>query len=131
MSSTRSRWRPTTRSARRWGCWPPRTWATWPTTSTRSSSARSWRTSWPSPRASRCGSWADLPGPGSPYAGRVASTDTYRELGEAAWSWVLGQVRGDDGPWLPETVPEDDAAPVPAEDRDSLYDGIGGLAPVL
>ena len=52
---------------------------------------------------------ADRAGPGSPYAGRVAATDTYRELGEAAWSWVLGQVRGDDGPWLPETVPEDDA----------------------
>jgi hypothetical protein len=61
----------------------------------------------------------------------VAETDTYRELGEAAWSWVLGQVRGDDGPWLPETVPDDDVAVAPAEDRDSLYAGIGGLAPAL
>ena len=55
----------------------------------------------------------------------------YRELGEAAWSWVLGQVRGDDGPWLPETVPEEDGPVAPAEDRDSFYLGIGGLAPAL
>ena len=61
----------------------------------------------------------------------MAATDTYRELGEAAWSWVLGQVRGDDGPWLPETVPEDDGPVAPAEDRDSFYIGIGGLAPAL
>ena len=61
----------------------------------------------------------------------MAATDTYRELGEAAWSWVLGQVRGDDGPWLPETVPEDDGPVVPSDDRDSFYIGIGGLAPAL
>ena len=76
-------------------------------------------------------SWPDRTEPGSPYAGRVAATDTYRELGEAAWSWVLGQVRGDDGPWLPEIVPEDDAPVAPGEDRDSFYIGIGGLAPAL
>ena len=61
----------------------------------------------------------------------MATTDTYRELGEAAWSWVLGQVRGDDGPWLPETVPEDDGPVAPSDDRDSFYIGIGGLAPAL
>ena len=61
----------------------------------------------------------------------MAETDAYRELGEAAWSWVLGQVRGDDGPWLPEAVPEDDAPLAPAADRDSFYIGIGGLAPAL
>ena len=54
-----------------------------------------------------------------------------RELGEAAWAWVLGQVRGDDGPWLPEVVSAEDRPAVPGEDRDSLYAGIGGLAPVL
>ncbi|MGY1496799.1 lanthionine synthetase LanC family protein [Streptomyces sp. QTS52] len=64
-----------------------------------------------------------------------SSYDGYRELGEAAWSWVLDQVREDDGPWLPETVSEDAAEdgpdPVPAKDRDCLYGGIAGLAPVL
>jgi lantibiotic modifying enzyme len=53
----------------------------------------------------------------------------YRELGEAAWVWVLGQVRGHDGPWLPDAV--DDDPPQPPEDRDSLYAGIAGLAPIL
>ncbi len=57
-------------------------------------------------------------------------SEVYRELGEGAWAWVLGQVREQDGPWLPEVVPDD--APVePGEDRDSLYAGIAGLAPVL
>lgn len=53
----------------------------------------------------------------------------YREVGEAAWAWVLAQVRFADGPWFPETVGDD--APRPAADRDSLYAGIAGLAPVL
>ncbi|MEU6225176.1 lanthionine synthetase LanC family protein [Streptomyces sp. NPDC047042] len=61
--------------------------------------------------------------------------DIYRELGEDAWSWVLDQVREDDGPWLPETVSEDAARDgsdiAPAKDRDCLYAGIAGLAPVL
>ncbi len=55
----------------------------------------------------------------------------YRDVGEAAWSWVLSQVRGDQGPWLPDTVPDDQPPPGPAADRDSLYAGIAGLAPVL
>jgi hypothetical protein len=56
----------------------------------------------------------------------------YRETGEAAWSWVLAQVRDDDGPWLPEDVPVDGAPPAaPDDDRDSAYSGIAGLAPVL
>ncbi|GIF62097.1 hypothetical protein Ais01nite_01320 [Asanoa ishikariensis] len=50
-------------------------------------------------------------------------------MGEAAWAWVLSQVRYDDGPWLPDVVGDD--PPQPAEDRDSLYAGIAGLAPVL
>ena len=61
----------------------------------------------------------------------MAATESYRELGEAAWSWVLGQVRGDDGPWLPDAVPDDGVPVEPADDRDSLYAGIGGLAPLL
>jgi len=61
----------------------------------------------------------------------VTGADGYRELGEAAWSWVLDQVRGEDGPWLPVSVPETGALAVPPEDRDSLYSGIAGLAPVL
>lgn len=54
-----------------------------------------------------------------------------RDLAEAAWSWVLAQVREDDGPWLPEWVDAERAATGPAADRDSWYSGIGGLAPVL
>jgi lantibiotic modifying enzyme len=61
----------------------------------------------------------------------VTTADTYRELGEAAWSWVMSQVGHDDGPWLPVTVSNDWLETAPAEDRDSLYAGIGGLAPVL
>ncbi|MDW4910581.1 lanthionine synthetase LanC family protein [Streptomyces sp. ADMS] len=56
--------------------------------------------------------------------------DGYRDLAEAAWSWVLDRIRDDDGPWLPETVSED-ADTTPSEDRDCLYSGIAGLAPVL
>jgi hypothetical protein len=55
----------------------------------------------------------------------------YRELGEAAWAWVLGQVRDDDGPWLPAVVPGDMPPAGPDDDRDSVYAGIGGIAPVL
>jgi hypothetical protein len=55
----------------------------------------------------------------------------YRDVGEAAWSWVLSQVRGDQGPWLPDPVPDDQPPSGPAADRDSLYSGIAGLAPVL
>src|SRR5215467_7637943 len=43
----------------------------------------------------------------------------------------MGQVRGDEGPWLPEVVPDDEPPAGPSADRDSLYAGIGGLAPVL
>ena len=43
----------------------------------------------------------------------------------------MSQVRGSDGPWLPEAVPPDGRQAGPGADRDSLYAGIGGLAPVL
>ena len=55
----------------------------------------------------------------------------YRELGEAAWAWVLRQVRDDNGPWLPEVVADDGPPAGPGEERDSVYGGIGGLALVL
>ncbi|MEV5959116.1 lanthionine synthetase LanC family protein [Streptomyces sp. NPDC051987] len=62
----------------------------------------------------------------------MTASEVYRELGEAAWAWVLGQVREDEGPWLPESVPADDPGVLaPDKDRDSLYAGIAGLAPVL
>jgi lantibiotic modifying enzyme len=61
----------------------------------------------------------------------MISSDVYRELGEAAWSWVLSQVREDEGPWLPETVPDDGPDTAPSKHRDTLYSGIAGLAPVL
>jgi hypothetical protein len=44
---------------------------------------------------------------------------------------VLRQVREDGGVWLPEVVAEDGRPAGPGVDRDSLYAGIGGLAPVL
>jgi lantibiotic modifying enzyme len=61
----------------------------------------------------------------------VVTSDAYRELGEAAWSWVLSHLRDSDGPWLPATVSQDEQHVAPAPDRDSLYAGIGGLAPIL
>jgi len=56
---------------------------------------------------------------------------SYREVAEAAWSWVLDHVREFEGAWLPESVTDgwEDAGPTP--DRDCLYAGIAGLAPVL
>src|SRR3712207_578431 len=61
----------------------------------------------------------------------MTTSDAYREVGEAAWAWVLAHVRDDDGPWLPESVRGDWQAAGPPDDRDSLYSGIAGLAPVL
>ncbi|WP_371673673.1 lanthionine synthetase [Streptomyces sp. NBC_00289] len=61
----------------------------------------------------------------------MLTNEVYRELGESAWSWVLNQVREDNGPWLPEVVSEGDQDTGPATDRDTLYSGIAGLAPVL
>ena len=61
----------------------------------------------------------------------MSTAETYRELGESAWAWVRAQVRDDDGPWLPAVVPDGAPPTDPAEDRDSLYAGIAGLAPLL
>jgi lanthionine synthetase-like protein len=56
--------------------------------------------------------------------------ETYLAVAEAAWRWVLDQVRWDDGPWIPAsaTVPEVTEA---AWDRDGVHSGVGGLALVL
>ncbi len=59
---------------------------------------------------------------------RMTASDTYADAGEAAWRWVLDQVRWDDGPWIPESVPYDGGPP---DERDGMHSGIGGLAHVL
>jgi hypothetical protein len=58
------------------------------------------------------------------------ATEMYSSVAEAAWRWVLDQVRWDDGPWIPTsvTVP---AAVNASWDRDGLHSGVGGLAYVL
>jgi hypothetical protein len=60
----------------------------------------------------------------------MADATAYRELADAAWRWVLEQVRWDDGPWIPESVTGPDAPTIP-EHRDGLHSGTGGLAQVL
>ena len=58
------------------------------------------------------------------------TSPTYRDLAEAAWRWVLDQVRWDDGPWIPASVTEP-AAAGPTWDRDGMHSGVGGLALAL
>lgn len=58
----------------------------------------------------------------------MTEPETYAELGDAAWRWVLDQVRWDDGPWIPESVPHEGGPP---DERDGMHSGIGGLAHVL
>ncbi|MEO5743539.1 MAG: lanthionine synthetase LanC family protein [Terracoccus sp.] len=61
----------------------------------------------------------------------------YRDLGGQALAWVLAHVRHEpDGPWLPTTIATEDAedaegTTTPDEFRDSIYEGLGGLAIVL
>jgi hypothetical protein len=64
----------------------------------------------------------------------MTDTETYADLGEAAWRWVLDQVRwDDDGPWIPVSQVLGDGAHEggPPEDRDGMHSGVGGLAHVL
>ena len=58
------------------------------------------------------------------------SPDTYRRLADAAWRWVLDQVRWEDGPWIPESVTPGEVLEVP-QHRDGMHSGVGGLAYVL
>jgi hypothetical protein len=46
------------------------------------------------------------------------SPETYADLAEAGWRWVLDQVRRDDGPWIPVSdPPESEGIP---DDRGAL-----------
>ena len=63
----------------------------------------------------------------------MSHSAAYRDVADAAWRWVLDEVRWDDGPWIPETV-EVDSEPGPPEIpelRDGMHSGIGGLAHAL
>lgn len=51
-------------------------------------------------------------------------------MAEAAWRWVLDQVRWVDGPWIPGTVTLPEVTH-PPWDRDGMHSGVGGLAHVL
>lgn len=55
---------------------------------------------------------------------------TYRDPAEAAWRWVMDQVRWEDGPWIPAAVTVPDATEAPW-DRDGMHSGVGGLAHLL
>ncbi|MEN3304057.1 MAG: hypothetical protein V7603_259 [Micromonosporaceae bacterium] len=54
----------------------------------------------------------------------------YRDPADAAWRWVLDQVRWDGGPWIPGSVDTPEIPDIP-DDRDGMHSGIGGLAHVL
>ncbi len=56
--------------------------------------------------------------------------ETYRDTADAAWRWVLDQVRWDDGPWIPWSVGASGPGD-PPWDRDGTHSGVGGLAHVL
>jgi lantibiotic modifying enzyme len=58
------------------------------------------------------------------------SAERYRGVADAAWRWVLDQVRWEDGPWIPESVGLSEIAEVP-EYRDGMHSGVGGVAYVL
>ncbi|MEO8328979.1 MAG: lanthionine synthetase, partial [Candidatus Nanopelagicales bacterium] len=60
----------------------------------------------------------------------MTSASAYRNLAEEAWTWVCGQIRDDSGPWLPDQVTTGWEDAGPRADRDSLYSGIAGLAPM-
>ncbi|GAA3625257.1 hypothetical protein GCM10022267_09320 [Lentzea roselyniae] len=53
--------------------------------------------------------------------------ETYWGTAEAAWRWVLDQVRYDDAVWIPPSAGDE----LDPEDRDGMYAGVGGLAHVL
>lgn len=64
----------------------------------------------------------------------MARGETFRDVGGRALDWVLAQVRLEpDGPWLPASIAAEDAggSSEPDEFRESIYDGLGGLAILL
>jgi lantibiotic modifying enzyme len=60
----------------------------------------------------------------------MRTVDGYRGVADAAWRWVLDQVRWEDGPWIPESVGLSEVVKVP-DYRDGMHSGVGGLAYVL
>ena len=59
------------------------------------------------------------------------SADLYERTAEAAWRWVLDQVRHDEhGPWIPTAVTEP-PTDEPSPGRDGMHSGVAGLAHVL
>ena len=59
------------------------------------------------------------------------SADLHERTAEAAWRWVLDQVRHDEhGPWMPTAV-TDPPVDEPPSDRDGMHSGVAGLAHVL
>ena len=58
----------------------------------------------------------------------MTEPEIYRDLAEAAWAWVLAQVRRDDGDvWLPEHPGQAE----PGEYPYGMHSGVGGLAHVM
>ncbi|MET8763764.1 lanthionine synthetase LanC family protein [Lentzea sp. NPDC004782] len=53
--------------------------------------------------------------------------EKYWGTAEAAWRWVLDQIRYDDAVWIPRSV----GGELDQENRDSMYSGVGGLAYAL
>ena len=59
------------------------------------------------------------------------SADLHQRTADAAWRWVLDQVRHDEhGPWVP-TAATDPPVDEPPPDRDGMHSGVAGLAHVL
>ena len=59
------------------------------------------------------------------------SADLHERTADAAWRWVLDQVRHDEhGPWVPTAV-TDPPTEEPPSDRDGMHSGVAGLAHVL
>src|SRR5690349_9887364 len=61
---------------------------------------------------------------------RTDLAEHFRRTAEAGWGWVLDQVRGYDGPWIPESVGPTTPTE-PPEYRDGMHSGIAGLAHAL
>ncbi len=58
----------------------------------------------------------------------MVDPDTYRSLAEAAWGWVLSQVRGRGSDlWLPENSTQSSPGDYPL----GMHSGVGGLAHVI
>ncbi|TDV54890.1 lanthionine synthetase LanC family protein [Actinophytocola oryzae] len=61
-------------------------------------------------------------------ASHHVNSTQHRDTAEAAWRWVLAQIRWNDGPSIPESVPGPELDPAY---RNGFHMGVGGLAYVL